>query len=411
MKIYKLALAVISLSNMNRNADSRLSFDQHEWMQVSDNVAFQRNAELSMDRSTTNHATKEAINRMLTSSSKTHPSYYYQSIDSSAIYDEYQLAWRVLGYYVDCSNSNSNGSGCNRQVLYAVYADPAYNSTGLGEYKYYDKSTDEFVCKGGSCTGQMDCHLSETRWQLLGVFKIDSIVGSYGYMAQLFKHEGYCIWGQETYNFASTMRQTIPYGCKITKQKLSNGSYLYYAAKPEVNGNITLGLYTDNMCSTEYVGSTDYDVFQLVGAVESYWEKFNEALDEFKICQPCVAYDLSADGFSCDDAAGYTNANQCMKFSKKSKCKAATTDDIMMASRQQGLVPFNMDNITYGGQSDYGKSTSHINEINTTTTTAFSSITLPFSIPELPEFVTSIYFLAGSVVFFLLGMMACCKTC
>jgi hypothetical protein len=67
-----------------------------------------------------NAAIDEAINRMLEESSGANPSYVYQSIDSSADYDEYQLAWRFLGFYIDCSTTNSYGAGCNRQVLYAV---------------------------------------------------------------------------------------------------------------------------------------------------------------------------------------------------------------------------------------------------------------------------------------------------
>lgn len=189
------------------------------------------------------------------------------------------------------------------------YVDPNYEGGGIGEYMYYDKSSDEFKCYGGgSCRTKMDCHLSNTEWKLLGVFKIENLAGSYGFMGQLFKHEGYCVWGQDTYNLASTMRQAIPYYCKVTKAQLQNGDYLYYDLKPEVNGEINLGLYTDETCSTEYTGG-DFDVYDLVPSHQSYWESFNEALDMFKQCQPCVTYDLSSDDFSCTDVAGYTNAN------------------------------------------------------------------------------------------------------
>jgi hypothetical protein len=157
---------------------------------------------------------------------------------------------------------------------------------------------------------KMDCHLSDTEWKLLGIFKIDNISQNNGWMEQLFKHEGVCIWGEDTYKFASKMREKIPTTCKATKEQLEDGSYLYYDAKPEVNANITLGLYTDYMCTKEYDGNETYDVFSLAGSDESYWVSFNEALEVYKQCQPCVSYDLSYSGFSCYDQAGYTNCNQ-----------------------------------------------------------------------------------------------------
>ena len=164
---------------------------------------------------------------------------------------------------------------------------------------------------------KMDCHLPETEWKLLGVFKIDSISDNDGWMEQLFKHQGVCIWGEDTYGFASTMRQKMPDKCKSSKQQLEDGSYLYYDIKPEMNGNITLGLYTDGMCSKDYTGNVTYDVFQLAGQYESYWTKFNEALDVYKQCQPCISHDVSKNNFECYDQAGYTNCNQVRTITTK----------------------------------------------------------------------------------------------
>lgn len=180
----------------------------------------------------------------------------------------------------------------------------------MGEYMYYDKDVNEFLCYGpGECRLKMDCHLSDTEWVLLGVFKIETIVGRDGLMGQLFKHEGFCAWGQETYDLESSFRETIPYYCKATTHKLKDGNYLYYAAKPEVNGNVTLGLYIDNMCSIEYTGS-DFNVFELFPSHLSYWESFNEALDEYKQCQPCMTFDLSStDELDCTNVTEYTNSS------------------------------------------------------------------------------------------------------
>ena len=97
-----------------------LSFGANEWQTVSPNVAFKRNNDrTSMESSAMRRAADNAINRIL-SSKDLNPSYMYQNLDSSVEYDEYQLAWHLLGYYVDCSATNSYGSGCPRQVLYAA---------------------------------------------------------------------------------------------------------------------------------------------------------------------------------------------------------------------------------------------------------------------------------------------------
>ena len=90
-------------------------------MQVSSNVAFQSNQDLLIDKSMKEHATNTAIHRMVYSqqqqSFKIEPSYTYQLIDSSADYNEYQLAWHLLGFYVDC---NTVQRYCTRYVMYAV---------------------------------------------------------------------------------------------------------------------------------------------------------------------------------------------------------------------------------------------------------------------------------------------------
>ena len=135
---------VLVLSTLTCNVGATMSFDRNEWMQVSPNIEFQENADLSMDSSIRLQATDEAIKRILASSSKeslsgereTNPSYLYQPRDSSVEYSEYQLAWHLLGYYMDCSYSNNGRSlkedknkegegqaGCKRLVLYAVVSD------------------------------------------------------------------------------------------------------------------------------------------------------------------------------------------------------------------------------------------------------------------------------------------------
>ena len=65
--------------------------------------------------------------------------------------------------------------------------------------------------------------------------------------------------------------------------------------KPTWNGNMTYGLYTDQYCKTEYEG-LDVDVDKvaknmglLYGNSLNTW---NDALEIYKVCQPCRAYNL-----------------------------------------------------------------------------------------------------------------------
>lgn len=201
-----------SFTRRHHHVDARLSVSKNKWVQLSSDLAFQRNPDLpSFESTSMNRATDEAIHRMLSSSSKSaaNPAYFSQSEDSSETYDAYQLAWHLLGYYVDCNSESSYGSGCTRQVLYAVYVNPKYEGGGISEYTYYDITSGKWECygQGSTCITKMDCHLDDTQWKLLGVFKIDDISQRDGWMEQLFKHEGVCIWGEDTYDFASNMRQ------------------------------------------------------------------------------------------------------------------------------------------------------------------------------------------------------------
>jgi hypothetical protein len=191
------------------------------------------------------------------------------------------------------------------------YVDPNYQGGGIGEYEYYDRNYGDYVCYSGNCRAKMDCHSSYSEtWQLLGLFKIDKVSQGDGWMEQLFKHAGVCYWGSDNYSFMSGMREKFPDGCKKTQYK-ANGNYLYMDIKPEENAHIDLALYTDSICSKLYTGdASKFDVYGLAGT--SYYDviSFNKLLNGYKICQPCVAYNLSSDGYSCSDDAGYTNCNQ-----------------------------------------------------------------------------------------------------
>lgn len=137
-------------------------------------------------------------------------------------WDDYQQAWRMLGFFVDCDddshwhydddynaaqyNNNQHDSGddeeytdvgCPRYVLWAAYVDPEYEGGGIGEYQFWNRQSkkwDATSCdynpyndEGNARCAKMDCHEADTHWQLLGLYKHRE---PDEWMEQLFKHEG-----------------------------------------------------------------------------------------------------------------------------------------------------------------------------------------------------------------------------
>lgn len=73
-------------------------------------------------------------------------------IEGMGGYDEYQQAWRLLGFVIDCNeiiydddyvesggHSGDQGTltedGCARYVMWAAYVDTEYEGGGIGEYQ------------------------------------------------------------------------------------------------------------------------------------------------------------------------------------------------------------------------------------------------------------------------------------
>lgn len=243
--------------------------------------------------------------------------------------------------------------------MFLQYVDLDYEGGGIGEYQFWDRQNQEWntnSCKymgsvnnnnnngGGnnnnnknndnnnnnnnkqtSRCAKMDCHLANTNWKLLGLFKHDSIDD---WMGQLFKHEGMCIWTDEEYSFMGNARKAWPYGCSISGTTTDSGDQIYYAVKPLSGGSITLGLYTDTRCIKEYrnkgwgdpitVDNVLGNLLAQGGSHDSGDNKakdysdytFSESLaiwdsafDAFKICQPCVAHDLNNYGYGSNDGS------------------------------------------------------------------------------------------------------------
>lgn len=203
----------------------------------------------------------------------------------------------------------------------------------------------------------MDCHDPHTHFRLVGVYTETD--GLYDWGEQLFKHHGYCQWDEDTYETMQDLLESWPTGdggCKKLQYSDDNGNTLYAATKPLPEGNLTVALYYDEDCTQDsgrlysdyiliyyenyYANYYYYYNYQNVGPSKAQsWLKnmdvWNSALNTYKICQPCRAYNLNPDsgsgsgshdrmlgedndgggdaeqwGYDCDDDAGYTNCNQ-----------------------------------------------------------------------------------------------------
>jgi hypothetical protein len=161
----------------------------------------------------------------------------------------------------------------------------------------------------------MDCHLPDTHFTLLGFFKQQD---AGDFMEQLFKHQAYCLWDGDQYEFMNGMREFWPNGCTSTG-KYDGSSLIYMDIKPETEGKFGLGLYKDSSCTIEYTRNrVKLDKIVSTGSGNNIYDDidtFNAGLSVFSVCQPCKAYSLSGNGddhdedgpFACQDDAGYNS--------------------------------------------------------------------------------------------------------
>ena len=332
-------------------------------------------------------------------------------------YTPYSLSWRYLGMFVD-PNCNTNyyyggrrrlwgyNSGYCRKVLWAAYHDPDYGGQGIAEYSFLQRSTgswDSSTCnapRGSSgkktrCR-RLDCHEAGTKLELVGVFKETD--GLYDFTEQLFKHSGYCLWDEDKnydgtygeasdYEFMTNLSENWVEECTYLEYvQDASGNSLYYDTKPLPGGDITYGVYTDSSC-TEESSLTWSDVLEEYN-VDDYeagmpsmesMDRWNALLSDYKICQPCRAYNRIQDwsgnnyweglndatwqdyegddgdggydrwGFNCYDDAGYQSCNQCYKFQTQTDMTPASSSDLELATKQGTILGIKVDGIHYGG--------------------------------------------------------------
>uniref|UniRef100_A0A7S4AQU1 Uncharacterized protein n=1 Tax=Pseudo-nitzschia australis TaxID=44445 RepID=A0A7S4AQU1_9STRA len=265
---------------------------------------------------------------------------------TETFYYDFSLAWRFLGFYTDCNvcigdddddnddnnNDNNNNGGeeyfvapseclengedrtvCRRYAMWAAYVDEAYEGKGPSEYQHFDHRTkrwDRSACSrnGGRCA-KLDCHNpSSQNFELVGVFKdpqTDAFINS------MIDYQGDCVWNDDEYKFMKAMTSNnndnneennnswFPTKCTAYEidgehDRIYSG---YYDALPTSKGNMGVALYTDSSCTMPYQGK-DHSAQEVMArslgssssALEEKFDSWNEAMDAFKICQPCVAY-------------------------------------------------------------------------------------------------------------------------
>lgn len=314
----------------------------------------------------------------------------YMVDEDGVQYDANSLTWRYLGLYIDCDQVQE-GSYCERKLLWAAYHDRHYRGNSIEEYQFYDLMSgewDDSTCSrygGWKRCARLDCHEPGTGFELVGVFKETD--GMYDWTEQLFKHEGMCIWNDdEAYETMEKWMEKWPTSCQQLYVSDSWGNPLYMAVKPLAGGNMTLAIYKDSGCtissnmdltkylvklyqSKGYYDDTGYTAAQTWKEAIATW---NEKMSYFKVCQPCVAYNLfseqsnnkrerkgrflgnnDGDGYerkryNCYDDAGYTNVNQCYKFETKTNLKMADEDDLITASKQGTILRIKAYDKVYG---------------------------------------------------------------
>ena len=220
----------------------------------------------------------------------------------------------------------------------------------------------------------MDCHEPGTHWTLLGFYKE---AGYTRWFEQLFKHQGYCIWNHEgVFEFMYGYYNAWPRECTAAPSSAEDGTPLYYEMKPVADGNMTIGLYTDQRCAVEYQGElavdevlgnlaiqvggdgnnnqnndNDYENWNAGLILGQYAEAWNEAMSIYKVCQPCRAYNLQmnyvSNGnrqlednnygpnngyFQCYDPAGYTGTLGYIIFLRGSFSSCSLTPFLFLCS-------------------------------------------------------------------------------
>jgi uncharacterized membrane protein YgcG len=258
--------------------------------------------------------------------------------DPGVEYDSWAQGYRMLGGFIDCDNDkdgnsgdNGNNNACSRWMMWAAYINPNYQNGGRNEYFYYDSYGSE------TTSSSLDCHSSNTEWQLLGVYREEF----YQFIEQISKH----LWAIDEYEYVyalaglAYMTDDDCFGVGFD----SSGNYLYAGVQPTYGGNFQMSLYSDNQClNVDTSSGLTYDDFgqnsdmdlgskddgsmsdDEVNTLSAVWQNaqeytlslVNEVYEDFKYCTLCMDYPTYQDGyFIGDDGTDDDDLiNQCWKF-------------------------------------------------------------------------------------------------
>jgi hypothetical protein len=239
---------------------------------------------------------------------------------------------------------------------------------------YQGNEYDEYF--GNNPTSVLDCHLPDSEWILLGVYRQEF----YQYVEQISKH----LWAinEEEYIIAlAGLAYMTKYECfQVGNDK--NGNAIKASVAPKAYGKWEMALYTDDYCLTPdtSLGMT-YDDFGMGSSVnlgskdknnnddyQSVYETWqdaqeytltnlNDVYEEFKYCTSCVDYPTYQDGYFIGDYGTDDDdlINQCWKFYSHSSytCEA---ECIAMANAQGSIL-----SIKYG-DSVFGKTSQQFYE-------------------------------------------------
>jgi hypothetical protein len=275
----------------------------------------------------------------------------------STTYPDQQQAWRLLGFFADCSppqsrrrrqrqrrrgqenednnnenedNNNNNagdanadaaetddssnnndfydsGRQCQRYLVWAAYVNRRIPSDSVSAFRIYN-GTKWSKCpdKKQGCVA-LDCHKANTRYELMGIFKVPD----YADFLDTSLHSS---------ADGSSLASTLPQNCAQSKKSV------FVDLQPGLD--LTYQLYSDNICSTDY-SKTDSSIsnrtelLALVAASADSLEPVNDAISRLYYCQPCLALD---------------STNQCESFQQNTYTLPATFRDLETAARQGGLV-------------------------------------------------------------------------
>jgi len=284
-------------------------------------------------------------------------------------YDMWQQAYRMLGGFIDCDNSKSEGSGdgggegggedgeaCSRWMMWASYVDPNYQGYGYDEYF------------GDEPLGVLDCHKPDTDWVLLGVYRQEF----YQFIEQISKH----LWAIDDYEYVvalAGLAYMTDEDCYYVGND-SSGNNIYAGVAPQPYGGYQMGLYTDTACLTpdESSGMT-FDDFGLQNDIDlgskdatdddgynwayDWWydtqeytlTQLNEVYEQYMYCTSCIDYPTYQDGYVIGDDGMDDDdlINQCWKFYSHDSftCEA---DCIALGHAQGTILSVTVGNKMYG---------------------------------------------------------------